>query len=152
MSRSYSPEYQFSWVVITHLFAQIRAASRASELSCSYSFETRWMQRGKSSTVARFRPRSKIRILASGTPRLKRDLGYGCHFAVSMLYRLCVKVSPWRRRWPSGIPLWRRCSRVSSVHTAPDFSCGFRWVELSDVGSSPCSCSSDNISRVDAPS
>lgn len=60
-----------------YLLAQIRAASRASEPICSYSLETRWMQRGKSSTLARLRPRSKILILASGTPRLKRDLGYG---------------------------------------------------------------------------
>ena len=60
-----------------YLLAQIRAASRASELSCSYSLETRWMHRGKSSTLARLRPRSKMRILGSGTPRLKRDLGNG---------------------------------------------------------------------------
>lgn len=62
----------------TYLLAQMRAASRASEDSCSYSLETMWMQRGNSSTFARLRPRSKIRILGSGTPRLKRDLGYGC--------------------------------------------------------------------------
>jgi hypothetical protein len=62
---------------VTHLLAQIRAASKASELNCSYSLETKWMQRGNSSTFARFRPRSKIRIFGSGTPRLNRDLGYG---------------------------------------------------------------------------
>lgn len=62
----------------TYLLAQIRAASRASEDSCSYSLETMWTQRGNSSTLARLRPRSKMRILGSGTPRLKRDLGYGC--------------------------------------------------------------------------
>lgn len=61
----------------THLLAQIRAASRASELNCSYSLETKWTQRGNSSTPARFRPRSKMRILGSGTPRLNRDFGYG---------------------------------------------------------------------------
>ena len=61
-----------------YLLAQIRAASRASEESCSYSFETMWTQRGNSSTLARLRPRSKMRILGSGTPRLKRDFGYGC--------------------------------------------------------------------------
>ena len=60
-----------------YLLAQIRAASSASELSCSYSLETRWTVQGKSSTEAFFRPRSNMRILASGTPRLKRDLGYG---------------------------------------------------------------------------
>lgn len=59
----------------TYLLAQIRAASRASDESCSYSFETMWTQRGNSSTLARFRPRSKMRILGSGTPRLKRDFG-----------------------------------------------------------------------------
>ena len=60
---------------VPYLLAQIRAASRASEDSCSYSLETMWTQRGNSSTLARFRPKSKIRILGSGTPRLKRDLG-----------------------------------------------------------------------------
>ena len=64
-------------VVLAYLLAQIRAASRASEDSCSYSLETMWTQRGNSSTLARLRPRSKIRILGSGTPRLKRDFGYG---------------------------------------------------------------------------
>lgn len=62
---------------MTYLLAQIRAASRASEDSCSYSLETMCTQRGNSSTLARFRPRSKMRILGSGTPRLNRDLGYG---------------------------------------------------------------------------
>jgi len=66
-----------SFLVCSYLLAQIRAASRASELSCSYSLETRWMQRGNSSTFARLRPRSKMRIFGSGTPRLKRDFGYG---------------------------------------------------------------------------
>jgi hypothetical protein len=47
-------------VGLTHLLAQIRAASKASELNCSYSLETKWTQRGNSSTFARFRPRSKI--------------------------------------------------------------------------------------------
>lgn len=64
-------------MVLAYLFAQIRAASRASEDSCSYSLETMCTQRGNSSTFARLRPRSKIRILGSGTPRLKRDFGYG---------------------------------------------------------------------------
>ena len=31
---------------------------------------------------ARLRPRSKMRIFGSGTPRLKRDFGYGCTEAV----------------------------------------------------------------------
>ncbi len=49
-------------VLVTYLLAQIRAASRASLESCSYSSETRWQQKGNSSTEARLRPRSKIRI------------------------------------------------------------------------------------------
>ena len=74
------------WVVClwgTYLLAQIRAASRASEESCSYSFETMCTQRGNSSTLARLRPKSKIRIFGSGTPRLKRDFGYGCEDRLS---------------------------------------------------------------------
>ena len=63
------------WTTKTHLLAQIRAASSASELSCSYSLDTMWTQRGNSSTLARLRPRSKIRILGSGTPRLNLDFG-----------------------------------------------------------------------------
>merc|ERR1711928_191153 len=58
-----------------YLLAQIRPASRASDESCSYSSETKWTQRGKSSTLAFLRPKSKIRILGSGTPRLNRDFG-----------------------------------------------------------------------------
>ena len=49
-------------VLVTYLLAQIRAASRASLESCSYSSDTRWQQNGKSSTEARLRPKSKIRI------------------------------------------------------------------------------------------
>ena len=49
-------------VLVTYLLAQIRAASSASEESCSYSSETKWQQKGNSSTEARFLPRSKIRI------------------------------------------------------------------------------------------
>lgn len=52
-------------VLTRYLLAQIRAASRASEDSCSYSSETRWTQSGKSSTFALLRPKSKILILAS---------------------------------------------------------------------------------------
>jgi hypothetical protein len=62
-------------VLTMYLLAQIRAASRASDESCSYSSETRWQQKGKSLTLALFRPRSKIRILGSGTPRLYLDFG-----------------------------------------------------------------------------
>ena len=50
---------------------------QASEESCSYSYDTMWPQSGNSSTLAFLRPKSKMRILASGTPRQKRDFGYG---------------------------------------------------------------------------
>ena len=49
-------------VLVTYLLAQIRAASSASDDSCSYSSETKWQQKGNSSTEARFLPRSKMRI------------------------------------------------------------------------------------------
>jgi hypothetical protein len=49
-------------VFVTYLFAQMRAASSASDEICSYSSETRCTQKGKSSTDARLRPRSKMRI------------------------------------------------------------------------------------------
>src|SRR5271154_5564061 len=84
----------------------MRAASRASELSCSYSLETIWTQRGNSSTFARLRPRSKIRILGSGTPRLNLDLGYGCaksdpfkvHFTLVTNLVLAIAITS---RWSS---------------------------------------------------
>merc|ERR1712029_31587 len=47
------------------------------EVFVMYLFATRWQQKGNSSTEARLRPRSKIRIFGSGTPRLNRDLGNG---------------------------------------------------------------------------
>ena len=82
-------------MVLAYLLAQIRAASRASEDSCSYSLETMWTQRGNSSTLARLRPRSKILILGSGTPRLKRDFGYGCRrgklAAVLRIFPACLR-------------------------------------------------------------
>ena len=77
--------------------AHIRAASSASELSCSYSLETRWTQRGNSSTFARFRPRSKIRILGSGTPRLNLDFGYG--YQISTYQAIEPNVALHRDRW-----------------------------------------------------
>lgn len=48
----------FPEVLTMYLLAQIRAASRASEETCSYSSETKWQQKGKSLTEAFFRPRS----------------------------------------------------------------------------------------------
>lgn len=62
-------------VLTMYLLAAMRAASRASELNCSSSLETMCTQAGKSSTPARFLPRSKMRIFASGTPRLNLLLG-----------------------------------------------------------------------------
>lgn len=63
-----------------YLLHAMRAASSASEEICSFSRETRWQAKGKSSTGAFFRPASKIRIFGSGTPRLNRDLGYALFF------------------------------------------------------------------------
>lgn len=60
-----------------YLLQQIRPASSASELNCSYSSDTKCTHSGKSSTFALFLPKSKIRIFGSGTPRQKRDFGYG---------------------------------------------------------------------------
>jgi hypothetical protein len=48
----------FPEVLTMYLLAQIRAASKASEDNCSYSLETKWQQKGKSSTGAFFRPKS----------------------------------------------------------------------------------------------
>merc|ERR1719495_1299539 len=56
-----------------YLLQQMRPASRASADSCSYSSETRWTHRGNSSTPAFLRPRSKIRILGSGTPSGQKE-------------------------------------------------------------------------------
>lgn len=115
-------------MVPAYLLAQIRAASRASEDNCSYSLETMWTQRGNSSTLARLRPRSKIRILGSGTPRLKRDFGYGYRKekVSSYLEAFCCLSSP----DIGALVEIRRRMRI----------CG-----LSNVPNIPCSCSSDNI-------
>jgi len=63
--------------LVMYLLAQIRAASRASDEICWYSSESKWTVHGNSSTVAFLRPKSKILIFGSGTPRQKRDFGYG---------------------------------------------------------------------------
>merc|ERR1712193_455864 len=65
-------------ILVMYLFAQIRAASKASADNCSYSSDTRFTHFGNSSTPVFFLPRSKIRIFGSGTPRQNRDFGYGC--------------------------------------------------------------------------
>ena len=52
----------FPLVLVTYLFAQILAASKASLDNCSYSSDTRWQQKGNSSTLARLRPKSNILI------------------------------------------------------------------------------------------
>ncbi len=122
-------------MVLAYLLAHIRAASRASEDNCSYSLETMWTQRGNSSTLARLRPRSKIRILGSGTPRLKRDLGYG-----------------YRREKVSSCLEALRC--LSSLETGAlvEIRRRRRICGLSNVTNIPCSCSSDNISLGVVPS
>ena len=50
-----------------YLLAQMRPASNASDDICSNSSDTRWIHNGSSSTLAFFRPRSKIRIFGSTT-------------------------------------------------------------------------------------
>ena len=122
-------------MILSYLLAQIRAASRASEDSCSYSLETMWTQRGNSSTLARLRPRSKIRILGSGTPRLKRDLGYGYRRGdVSSCFgALCCLSSP----GTGALVEIRRRRRICGRPNVPNI---------------PCSCSSDNISLGVLPS
>lgn len=69
--------WSFPQFLTMYLLAQMRPASSASLLSCSYSSDTKCTQSGKSSTRAFFLPKSKILILASGTPRQNRDFGYG---------------------------------------------------------------------------
>merc|ERR1719220_2532190 len=74
----------FPQFLTRYLLQQIRPASRASAESCSNSSDTKWMERGNSSTPAFLRPRSKILILGSGTPRLNLLLGIGLVFAVAI--------------------------------------------------------------------
>ena len=116
-------------MVRAYLLAQIRAASRASEDNCSYSLETMWTQRGNSSTLARLRPRSKILILGSGTPRLKRDFGYGYRGE-----KLAADLRAFTACLRQNMALWSKFQRRRRI-------CG-----LSNVPNLPCSCSSDNIS------
>ena len=122
-------------MVLAYLLAQIRAASRASEDSCSYSLETMWTQRGNSSTLARLRPRSKIRILGSGTPRLKRDLGYG-----------------YRREGVSSCLEALYCLSSPDIGALVEIRRRRRICGLSNVPNIPCSCNSDNISLGVVPS
>ena len=66
-----------------YLLQQIRAASIASEDSCSSSSETKWTERANSSTPAFFLPKSKIRIFGSGTPRLNlKTWGKVCSYSI----------------------------------------------------------------------
>src|ERR1700722_1582017 len=127
----------------THLLAQIRAASRASELNCSYSFDTKWMQRGNSSTPAFFRPRSKIRILGSGTPRLNLDFGYG--YRIKSQFSVSERItcmSPWTflQDMSGGVVAMIRPTTTMKVN-----SNGLKRVDV------PCSCSNDSISLDGVP-
>ena len=60
-----------------YVLAHTEAASGASEDSCLSSSDTVCPQSGNSSTFAFFYPRSKMRILASGTFQQKWDSGFG---------------------------------------------------------------------------
>merc|ERR1719516_124233 len=77
-----------------YLLQQIRAASRASLESCSNSSDTKCTDRGNSSTPAFLRPRSKIMILGSGTPRLNLLFGWVCS---------CNSDSTWLVAYPSSL-------------------------------------------------
>jgi len=63
--------------VAQYLLEAMRAASSASEDSCSSSSENMCTTEGNSSIVAFFRPMSKMRIFESGTPRRYLDLMNG---------------------------------------------------------------------------
>jgi hypothetical protein len=62
-------KFSLAPIFTMYLLQQMRAASRASLDNCSLSKEMRCTQKGNSSAAALFLPRSKMRILASGTPR-----------------------------------------------------------------------------------
>jgi hypothetical protein len=66
--------------LIMYLLHATRAASSASELTCSFSSETRCTAKGNMSTDAFLKPQSKMRIFGSGTPRQNRDRMYGLFF------------------------------------------------------------------------
>ena len=55
----------------------IRQASKASDETYYFSQLNKCKQHGKSVTLAFLLPRSKYLIFGSGTPRQKRDFGYG---------------------------------------------------------------------------
>merc|ERR1719468_306683 len=64
-------------LVIIYLFVAIRAASKHSLVTCCISSHTMCAAAGNSSHGIFFLPQSKILILGTGTPRQKRDFGYG---------------------------------------------------------------------------
>lgn len=107
-----------------YLFAQIRAASSASEDSCSYSSDTRCTQCGKSSTEARLRPRSKMRICRCQKAQTVYPLAFG-----------------------SGTPL-RTVSARATVDTPIEARLGERLVLAVTVAASWSVCESAGARRV----
>ena len=72
--------WSFPQCLTMYLLAQMRLASSASLESCSYSSETMWMHRGKSSTWVFLAPRSKMRILGSDGEECLTE--YNTHYTV----------------------------------------------------------------------
>src|SRR3546814_652772 len=66
--------------LIRYLLQATRAASRALEVICCFSSDTRCATKGKLSTDAFLFPQSKMRIFGSGTPRQYLDLMKGLFF------------------------------------------------------------------------
>ena len=92
------------------------------------------MQQGNSSTFARLRPRSKMRILGSGTPRLKRDFGYGC---IETLHLVSVGILH--------IPFFHPARHFVIAISLPSLRGSVVGVGV------PCSCSSGSTSLDDEP-
>lgn len=109
------------------------------------------MQRGNSSTFARFRPRSKIRIFGSGTPRLNRDLGYGYEDIQSVFGHLKVPRYVQNENHPlpavgtfsmTRVATESRCLCSAPKSLVPSRKESYR----------PCSCSNGNTSLDGVPS
>lgn len=118
---------------------EIRQRSHASVRVVSplyRKYTHRWEDNG-----VRTRPRSKILILASGTPRLNLDLGYG--YQNRNVSPLLYSFFPFRR---SGIVAGLRLTLDEDVQRGLQSS-----VAPEEQDNIPCSCSSGSISLDDEP-
>ena len=77
-----------------HVLGTNTGSLQGLEESCSYSSDTMWPQSGNSSTLAFLRPKSKMPILASGTPRQERVFGKACPYNTGNTGR---GGTPWRQ-------------------------------------------------------